>query len=476
MEMIFCRRHFGSGLTMMLAFAVTAKADDKITYQDDILPLIQNHCAKCHNEDKKKADLDLTSFQSALKGSGTGAVLVSGNPDASKLWRAITHAEDPTMPPNQPPLPEAELGMFRKWIQGGLLETTGSRAVVSRKPEVDFALKSGSVAKPDGPPAMPVNWPRETMVHTVRSAAITGLATSPWAPLAAITGQKQVLLFNTESLELLGVLPFTEGQPVDLKFSRNGKILFAGGGRGAKSGRVMVWDVVTGKPLITLGDDYDTVLAADMRPDQSEIAMGGPSRIVKIWSTKSGELLHKIKKHTDWVTSVSFSPNGQMLATADRNGGISIWDPDSAQELFTLAGHKSAVTALSWRSDSRFLASASEDGSVKLWEMDEGKQIKTWTAHAAGALSVAYAEDGRLVTCGRDNAISLWDGNGKKLRDLEKFCELPLRATFDCEGKRVLASDFAGHIAVWSATTGKRIGELDANPIPKPQKLASAQK
>ena len=31
------------------------------------------------------------------RGSGSGAVLVSGNPDASKLWKALTHAEEPNM-------------------------------------------------------------------------------------------------------------------------------------------------------------------------------------------------------------------------------------------------------------------------------------------------------------------------------------------------------------------------------------------
>src|SRR5258706_12796577 len=127
---------------------------------------------------------------------------------------------------------------------------------------------------------------------------------------------------------------------------------------------------------MTPGDDYDNVLSADIRPDQSQVALGGPGRLVKIFATKTGQLQHKIKKHTDWVTAVAFSPNGQLLATADRAGGISIWDPDNAQELFTLPGHKSAVTSLSWRGDSKLLASSGEDAKVKLWEMQEGKQAK----------------------------------------------------------------------------------------------------
>jgi WD40 repeat protein len=468
-------RALGLAVALSAWLAAPAKAGERVTYQDNILPLIQAHCAKCHNEDKKKADLDLTSYQSALKGSGSGVVLLPGNPDGSKLWKAITQTEEPFMPQNQPPLPPKELALFKQWIQGGLLEHAGSKALAARQPQIDFTLKSESVSKPEGPPPMPGILPRAVVVHTAHTTAITGLAASPWAPLVAVAGQKEVLLFQTETLELLGILPFTEGQPVDLKFSRSGQLLLAAGGIGATSGRAVVWDVVTGKKLMTLGDDYDTVLAADIRADQSQVALGGPTRLVKIWSTKTGQLQHRLKKHTDWVTAVAFSPNGQMLASADRNGGVSVWDPDTAQELFALAGHKAAVTALSWRGDSKLLASGSEDGTVKLWEMDEGKPVKSWTAHGAGVLSVSYAHADRLVTCGRDNAVTLWDGNGKKVRDLEKCCDLPLRANFSSDGSLVFGADFEGHVAVWRVKDGKRIGGLDTDPAPDVGRLAAAQ-
>jgi hypothetical protein len=323
---------------------------------------------------------------------------------------------------------------------------------------------------------MPADLPIEPVLHTGRGGAISGFATSPWAPLIAVAGQKEVLLFNTDTLQLLGILPFDEGEPIDLKFSQNGKLLLAGGGRAAKSGGVVVWDVVTGEHLMTIGQEYDCVLAADMRPDQAQVALGGPSRLVKIFSTRTGELQHKIKKHTDWVIAVAYSPNGQILATADRNGGISLWDPDTAQELFTLNGHKAAVTALSWRPDSKLLASASEDGTARLWDVQEGKQVKSWTANSSGALCINYARDGRLVTCGRDNAVTAWDGSGGKPRHFEFFGNIPLRAVFSSDGQRVFAADFAGRIGVWNTSDGKRLGELNADPLPLADQIAAVQK
>src|SRR5437867_7909983 len=58
---------------ILLAFflmCAPAFAAEKITYQDHVLPLIENNCAKCHNPDKKKGDLDLTTYSGVLKGGG----------------------------------------------------------------------------------------------------------------------------------------------------------------------------------------------------------------------------------------------------------------------------------------------------------------------------------------------------------------------------------------------------------------------
>ena len=48
--------------------AVPLVAADKVTYQDQILPIFRNKCLKCHNADKMKADLDLSTYDAAKIG------------------------------------------------------------------------------------------------------------------------------------------------------------------------------------------------------------------------------------------------------------------------------------------------------------------------------------------------------------------------------------------------------------------------
>jgi hypothetical protein len=147
----------------------------------------------------------------------------------------VKGTEEPKMPPKGDRLTDAELSMLEKWIAGQLLETANGKAVAAASNQVQVAAVS--LERPAGPPPMPGDLPLEPFVRTARPNALTALGASPWAPLVAVGGQKQIILYNTETLEPLGILPFPEGFPAIIRFSRNGQLLLTGGGLGGKSGR-----------------------------------------------------------------------------------------------------------------------------------------------------------------------------------------------------------------------------------------------
>jgi hypothetical protein len=449
-----------------------AKPEVKVTY-DDVRAIFREHCFSCHNQDTKKSDLSLASFAGLMQGGSTGKVVEPGDPDSSRLWSLVSHAEEPKMPPNQDKLAAEKLEKIKAWITGGALENNGSVAKMQKKPALDLAATAGA-AKPEGPPPMPEKLSRQPAVYTARAAAVTALACSPWAPLAAVAGQKQIALYHTDTGALLGVLPFPEGVPHVLKFSRSGSLLVAGGGVGGKSGSVVVYDVKTGKRAFEVGEELDAVLAADINEDHTRIALGGPGRVVRIYSTADGALVHEIRKHTEWIYAVEFSPDGVLLATADRNGGMFVWEAETAREYQNLAGHKAGVTDVSWRVDSNVLASASEDGTIKLWEMEGGKEIKSWAAHGGGASALEYGRDGKLVSAGRDRLTKIWDGNGAAVRELPAFGDLATEVAFTHDAARVVAGDWLGEVRMSEAADGKQVALLAANP-PTLEMLVQAQ-
>lgn len=451
-----------------------ASKGPKVTYDDDVRNIFRERCFACHNTEKKTAGLDLTTYSGVIAGGGSGAVIEAGSSGDSYLFSLVSHTSEPHMPPKSDKLPDGYLATISKWIDGGALENKGSKAAASKKPKLDLSLKGAPVGRPEGPPPMPERLSIEPVTRTPRPTAARTVATNPWSPLCAIPGQKQVLLYNTKTLDLIGVLPFPEGDPEVLKFSRNGLLLLAGGGKGATSGRVVVWNVKTGERMFEVGDELDEVLGADISADQSLIALGGPGKIVRVYSTADGSLKSQMKKHTDWIYSVAFSPDGVLLATADRNGGIVIWEAQTGREYSVLAGHPTAVTALSWRIDSNLLASGSEDGTIKLWEMENGTQVKTWGAHGGGVTSIDFTRDGRLVTCGRDRVARLWDQKWTAKTGYSGFADLPLCVAYCDETNRLIAGDWTGAFHVFDGATGKEVGTLDANPPRLAERLDAA--
>jgi len=91
-------------------------------YERIIAPLLERTCTKCHNPDKQKGDLLLTTREGMLAGGENGPVLVPGRPDESPL---VTRCElplddDDHMPPADKPQPTAaEIAALRAWVAAG---------------------------------------------------------------------------------------------------------------------------------------------------------------------------------------------------------------------------------------------------------------------------------------------------------------------------------------------------------------------
>lgn len=453
-------------------FAEDAPATPKVTYDDHIKDIFRAKCANCHNTDKKTAGLDLTNYTAMMQGGASGPSIESGDASLSYLWMVVSHESEPFMPPNSPKIEDASLELIREWIDGGAPENKGSKVTMKKK--VDLSLSGVPTGKPEGPPPMPPRLPLEPVRHTHSANAVTALVASPWAPLVAVGGFNQVLLYDTSKMELVGVLPFPEGVPEILRFSRNGKLLLAGGGRGAYQGLCVIWDITTGERLTTIGDETDSVLAADISPDQQMVAIGGPNKKVKVFSVATGEKLYEMDKHTDWVLALEFSPDGVLLASADRSGGLVVWEAGTGNEYLVLDGHKTPVTAVSWRTDSNLLASSDNEGKIYLWEMVDGKSVRNWAAHGGGAKSVEFTRDGRVVSCGADNTAKLWGADGKQVHAFPAFKDHALDVTYVGEGDRVVAGDWLGNIQVWNAADAKPVGTLSPNPPTLEMRIAAA--
>ncbi|MDA7658844.1 hypothetical protein N8620_01935, partial [Akkermansiaceae bacterium] len=463
---------FKPSLSIFLASVNLSGAADKITYDDHIFPIFESKCLNCHNPDKKKGDLDLSTYTGTMAGSSGGKIALSGDGGSSKLFTVTVHTEEPVMPPEGDKIAKKDADLIRTWIDGGLLENKGSKA--KKRPKPAFTLGSTPTGKrPEGPPPMPQDLLLEPVVTPTRSTVVADMDASPWAPLLAVTGQKQILLYHSDTLELIGVLPFPKGNPETISFHPSGKYLIAGGGIGGKSGTTVTWDITDGKEMMTMGKEFDSVLAADLRADLGGIALGGPSRLVKLWDTQEGEQLKSIKKHTDWVTAIAYSPDGVLLATGCRGSGVQVWEAATGNEFHSLRGHQKAIVDIKWRTDSNLVATASEDGTIRFWDMNQGKEVKRGAASGGGILALDYARNGKLICSTRDGRVKLWKADLTLEKQSQPFPEMITEVAFSHDGNRYFTADWNGQIEVWNTSDFQKVGELTTTPPSIEERIVS---
>ena len=461
------KRYVSIPFVALLILPLAAQNEKKPTYDDDVKPIFRRRCFACHNASEMKSGLNLETYAGVMKGGGSGDILKPGRPTGSTLYLAVAHEGNgiPRMPLGGGKIPDAEIAAIRDWIQFGALENAKSVVNVPAGPSLEF--NGSSLNRPTGQPAMPQDLPSVARTRKVHALPITALAASPWAPLVAVADHDSIRLFDIEKRIQIGALAFPEGIPYVLRFSRDGSILLAGGGYGAQSGKVVLFDVKSGKRIAVVGNEMDIVLAADVTPDGKLVALGGPGKVVKGYDVASGKLLYEIKKHTDWITALEFNPDGNRLATGDRSGGIHMWESKVGGILVSLSEHKDSVTSLSWRGDGQLLASGSEDGQLIIWDAREGWPMST-TANAhkptpkgtvfgkvpSGVLSLQFMSDGRVVSVGRDKTIRIWGSDGKARAASTPSDSLLTKVAASFDSKITIAGDYAGRVMLWD---GKQI-------------------
>ncbi|MEZ6134306.1 MAG: DUF1553 domain-containing protein [Pirellulaceae bacterium] len=107
---------------MTLGCSATA-ADEAVHFRNQIAPVFEQHCVRCHSPEDRKGDVSLTSFDD-LKSND---YVLAGDPDGSHLIELVTSqdGQPPAMPKEAKPLSEAEVDLLRQWISQGAVWPEG---------------------------------------------------------------------------------------------------------------------------------------------------------------------------------------------------------------------------------------------------------------------------------------------------------------------------------------------------------------
>jgi hypothetical protein len=106
-------------------------------FETAVRPVLAEHCQKCHGEKKQWGGLRLDSRQALLAGGENGPVIVPGQPEQSRLIRAVRQTDDELSMPPEGKLTDRQIADLAKWIEWGAPFPTveGGSKLSHRDPE-----------------------------------------------------------------------------------------------------------------------------------------------------------------------------------------------------------------------------------------------------------------------------------------------------------------------------------------------------
>ncbi|PYM10745.1 MAG: hypothetical protein DME18_15695, partial [Verrucomicrobia bacterium] len=447
-------------------------------------------CLACHNEEKKKGGLVLTSRELLLKGNGDGVVVVPGKPDSSRLPRALLADADPHMPPKKQ-LTDAQIKAIRDWIKGGLVwdakalaDDEANLAPVklaalpsSYQPVMALALspdgkklavgRGGSIVVHD---VSQTNFPVLAQLEAHRDA-VQALAWSPDGRWLASGAFRRLVLWDTESFKLEHECTNgLSGCVTAIKFAPDGSRLALADGVPGQNGYLRLIDTPEDRIAASWRAHGDTIFDMDFSRDGTQLVTAGGDKLIKVWELASKKESARFEGHTAQVLGVAFNTNATQIVSGGADKEIKVWDTKTREKIISLGSHSAAVTSVAWPGDGKVIFAATDAGDVSSFinlkahtgeqSSSGGDEKKIGNANET-VLCIATSQDARTIFAGsHDGSVHVWDSERKLLAKLA-----PPADEARVSGKRDGVTSKAGRAV--PSPPASRDGDIATYPVVK---------
>jgi WD40 repeat protein/serine/threonine protein kinase len=179
-------------------------------------------------------------------------------------------------------------------------------------------------------------------------------------------------------------------------------------------GMVNLWDLETGKLVVTFHLEGGWILDVAFSPDGRRMAATSSAGAVQVWDTADGGNTLLLRGHTGMAFQLSFSPDGRRLATWARNQEIRVWDLTVPPEARVLVTQPAEIWALAFSPDGKRVASVDHEGVARVSQVATGREVLTMAANDSATLVLAFSADGRRLATGGGEAdqtgvARVWD-------------------------------------------------------------------
>ncbi len=119
--MFTCFRNPRSIVILLLLTLAMPAPLPAVDFVHEVMPILKQHCGKCHTGQKKEGGLAMNTRVQLLAGGESGKAVMPGGADKSPLIERISSDDKDTwMPPEGPRVPAEKIAILKKWIDAGL--------------------------------------------------------------------------------------------------------------------------------------------------------------------------------------------------------------------------------------------------------------------------------------------------------------------------------------------------------------------
>ncbi|TYA78622.1 c-type cytochrome domain-containing protein [Seonamhaeicola marinus] len=219
--------HYGAGLTHGTGFItepllVAKKAevnDNTPIYAAYIKPILDSKCTSCHNDQKQKGELNLSSIKGIAKGGKNGALWVAHQPERSLFMQRVhlPIEEKEHMPPEgKPQLTPNEIELLEAWILHGTNDTISFAELKENAPLKALVGEKWQKSNSSKIPQYDFDFADKTVLESLNSPYRTVIQKSPKSPAIDVSIYGE----STYSLEHLTELSKIKEQLVFLNVSK----------------------------------------------------------------------------------------------------------------------------------------------------------------------------------------------------------------------------------------------------------------
>ena len=111
-------------LAAAAALALSGCSPSNVSFSKDVQPILAKNCAECHAPGKQgyiASGLDVTSYQSLMKGGKFGPLVKPGDALSSSLNMLVEGRAHPSirMPHGRAKLPDKDIEILKVWVNEG---------------------------------------------------------------------------------------------------------------------------------------------------------------------------------------------------------------------------------------------------------------------------------------------------------------------------------------------------------------------